>query len=688
MSRIHLVNFKSHHSLISFSIAGPANVTGHDRFAEDRLGPVGGSDGSGNDSPGTSGPNLSIPVTSATSDAIPQHTAIPVTHHSALNTFVPKDITDAKIEHFQSHFSANNPNQDSQIDSAATNQSRVVFSDGDHERGNIESNTVRVSCEQSSNNNSVHKRHTLPSHSETPMETDTTTDSACVAEAQKRTQNDPPSDSDVSVSKKLKEDPEPSKKDDTEMHLAENVTDPNMDICVNTELHKEYQTSSETLSPLSPMEEEYTGSGSGKRLSDSGYNTTGVYLSEENLSLRSRGHTLKDVETFSEDSLDNLIEANDSLDETGQTIDDDTTSNIEQLKQYFQEQNEFDEREEVEKHTEIRDGESCVGHISEDSLEESVYGISKSDRLRLEYSSPQLHFNENSTDNERFAQSLPVSLIDHKVPNMSKQSQGLNYPEQLLQNQWQPYLHTASDKEDKPTDSGRYPEKQLGPVDSNNDTLEFQSALKQILNAENQCAATEDEVSPNGAGCTDSRESLDENDNHLRLSSQNVSPKHTLVPENLHGILDQKENFPGYDQSKFEDDNVVEPNRDLEQNSREFVDADVTQECIREDIADALMGENNDVIMEDNNVISYVGAIGAGDSINVLALDGKNGTSVYVITDGNLPLTGEGDGPDHETSYNDFPKQCLTQMSDDRKSEEELESRSRRDDNKASKTER
>ena len=681
-------------------VAGPANLTAPDRFVEDRLGPVGGSDGSGNDSPGTSGPNLTIPVTSATSAAIPQHTAIPVTHHSALNSFVPKDITDAKTEHFQSHFSANNPNQDSQIDSAATNhsqidsaatnQSRVVFSGGDHEKGNIESNTVRVSCEQSSNDNSVHKRNTLLSHSETSMETDYSvpTDSACVAEVQKRTQNDPPSDSDVSVSKKLKEDTEPRKKDGTEVHLGENVTDPNMDICVNTELHKEYQTSSETLSPLSPMEEEYTGLGSGKRLSDSGYNTTGVYLSEENLSLRSRSRTLRDVETFSEDSLDNLIEANDSLDETGQTMDDDATSNIEQLKQYFQEQNEFDEREEVEKHTEVRDGESCGGHISEDSLEESVCGISKSDSLRLEYSSPQLHLNEKSSDNDRFAQSLPVSLIDHKVPNMSKQCQGLNYPEQLLENQWQPYLHTVSDEEDKPSDSGQYPEKQLGPVDPNSDTLEFQSALKHILDAENQCAATEDEVSPNGTGCTDSRESLDENDNHPRLSSKNVSPKHTLVPENLHGILDQKENIPGYDQSQFEDDNVVEPNRDLKHNSREFVDADVTQECIREDIADALMGENNDVIMEDNNVISYVGAIGAGDSVNVLALDGKNGTSVYVITDGNLPLTGEGDGPDHETSYNDFPKQCLTQMSDDRKSDEELESRSRRDDNEASKTER
>ena len=437
------------------------------------------------------------------------------------------------------------------------------------------------------------------------------------------------------------------------------------------------------------MEEEYTGSGTGKRLSDSGYNTTGVYLSEENLSLRSRGHTLKDVETFSEDSLDNLIEANDSLDETGQTMDDDTTSNIEQLKQYFQEQNEFDERDEVEKHTEVRDGESCGGHISEDSLEESVCGISKSDRLRLEYSSPQLHFNENSTDSERFAQSLPVSLIDQKVPNMSKQSQGLNYPEQLLENQWQPYLHTASDEEDKPTDSGQYPEKQLGPVDPNNDTLEVQSALKQILDAENQCAATEDEVSPNGAGCTDLRESLDENDNHPRLSSQNVSPKHTLVPENLNRISDQRDNIPGCDHSQFEDDNVVEPNRDLEQNNREFLDAGITQECIREDIADALMGENNDVIMEDSNVVSYVGAIGAGDSVNVLALDGKNGTSVYVITDGNLPLTGGGDGPvHHETSYNDFPEHCLTQMSGDRKSEEELESRSRRDDNEPSKTER
>ena len=674
-------------------IAGPANVAGHDRFVEDRLGPVGGSDGSGNDSPGTSGPNLTIPVTSATSAAIPQHTAIPVTHHSALNSFVPKDITDAKIEHFQSHFSANNLNQDSQINSAVKNQSRALSVE-DRGRGSIESNTVTVSCGQSSSDNSVHKRNTLPrnaSHSETSMETDYSvpTDSACVAEAQKRTQNDPPSDSDVSVSKKLKEDPEPSKKDDTEVHLGENVTDPNMDICVNTELHKEYQTSSETLSPLSPMEEEYTGSGTGKRLSDSGYNTTGVYLSEENLSLRSRGHTLKDVETFSEDSLDNLIEANDSLDETGQTMDDGTTSNIEQLKQYFQEQNEFDEREEVEKHTEVRDGESCGGHISEDSLEESVCGISKSDRLRLEYSSPQLHFNEYSTDSERFAQSLPVSLIDQKVPNMSKQSQGLNYPEQLLENQWQPYLHTASDEEDKPTDSGQYPEKQLGPVDPNNDTLEVQSALKQILDAENQCAATEDEVSPNGAGCTDSRESLDENDNHPRLSSQNVSPKHTLVPENLNRISDQRDNIPGCDHSQFEDDNVVEPNRDLEQNSREFVDADVTQECIREDIADALMGENNDVIMEDNNVISYVGAIGAGDSVNVLALDGKNGTSVYVITDGDLPLTGGGDGPvHHEASYNDSPEQCLTQMSDDRKSEEELESRSRRDDNEASKTER
>ena len=570
------------------------------------------------------------------------------------------------------------------------------------------------------------------------METDNSvpTDLPCVAdnvqEAQKRTQNDPPSDSDVIVSKKLKGDPEPDKKDGTEVHLTENVTDPNMDISVNTELHKEYQTSSETLSPLSPMEEEYTGSGSGKRLSDSGYNTTGVYLSEENLSLRSRGHTLKDIETFSEDSLDNLIEASDSLDETGQTMDDagdsDTTSNIEQLKQYFQEQNEFDEREEIEKHTEeVKDGESCDGHISEDSLDESVYGISKSDRLRLEYSSPQLHFSENNTDSERFAQSLPVSLIDHKVPGMPKQYHGLNYPEQLLENQWQPYLHTASDEEDKATDSDQCLEKQMGPVVSlaegamqetleqsdmfeetkvvseicsrpsesagkitrqtNNDTLEAQLGLKQRLDAKDQTAAAEDEASPvNVARRTDSRESLDENDNHPRLSSQNVFPKHTLVPENLHRTLVQKDHNPSYDQSQFEADNVVGPHRNLEQNGREFVDADVPQECISEVrcpkyVADALMGDNNDVIMEDSNVISYVDTVGAGDSVNVLALDGKDGRSVYVIMDGNLPLTAGGDGTIHETSYSEFPIQDRTQMSDGRNSEEGLESRSRRDDN-------
>ena len=271
--------------------------------------------------------------------AIPQPAAILSTVHSAHSYNVPKDrdVTVAKSEQLPSQSSQNVAGQRPLINQTAFDGSQDAMV-GDANKVSLTTdkgpNSGKVSHEYlhqaeltletnrvSGNTKIVVSAMEVDGTTSVPMEISDGT--AMVTEAQKRAQNDPPSDSDVIVSKKPKEDEKLGHKmgqksghSDTEVHM---VTDPSMDISVNTESHKEFQTSSDTLSPLSPTEEEYIGSGSIKRLSDSGYNTTGVYHSEENLSFRSRGHTrdhtLEDAETFSEDSLDNLDEASDQLHE-------------------------------------------------------------------------------------------------------------------------------------------------------------------------------------------------------------------------------------------------------------------------------------------------------------------------------------------------------------------------------------
>ena len=205
---------------------------------------------------------------------------------------MPKDLTDAKLENNQSHLSGSTSNQGLTQDVPAGPGPVTLI--GDTLDRDIDVQNLGNSCSEQFNrdNDSFFISNPIDRQAcETSFEID---GNSCLAknmhETQKRVQKDPPSDSDVSVIKKLREDVS----DSGESHPS--------NISVSTALHKDYGTSSDTLSPLSPMEEEYGTSGGVKRLTDSGYNTTGVYLSEENLSLRSRGHTLKDTETFSEDS--------------------------------------------------------------------------------------------------------------------------------------------------------------------------------------------------------------------------------------------------------------------------------------------------------------------------------------------------------------------------------------------------
>ena len=98
-------------------------------------------------------------------------------------------------------------------------------------------------------------------------------------------------------------------------------------------------------------------------------------------------------------------EASDNQDEKSRSSEDvgESDSNIEKLKQYFQEQNEIDEKDEIDQRK-VFDSETYTGHISEDSLEESICAISNPEGLH--------RFQQESSSSvpDRFAQSLPVSL--------------------------------------------------------------------------------------------------------------------------------------------------------------------------------------------------------------------------------------------------------------------------------------
>ena len=650
----------------------------HDKLVLDRLGPVGGSDGSGSDSSGTNG-SVSTGLSSSTpKTTIPQSTVIPSIIHSTHTSHVPNDsnITHAKTDNLQSQPNKNVALQ-SQIDHTASAIPQEAIIDDAHlvslnnNKGPTSGKVPREQLYQATvgletDNTSANVTNV---DSESAMDVDNNTnvlvEISGSVQSQKRVQRDPPSDSDVSVSKKLKEDKElghrmgkKSGHSDTEVQMA---ADPSMDIYVNTELHKEYQTSFDTLSPLSLTEEEYIGSGSVKRLSDSGYNTTGVNYSQENLSFRSRDHThaptLKDVETFSEDSLDNLDEASDQMDETNldEVGDSDSTSNIEQLKLHFQQQNELEEKDEIGKEGKTDDSED--GHLSEDSLEESVSRFSSPDNFYLDSSTPQVNFDREQSQPERFTQSLPVSFVDQTVPNVPKLYQGLDYPEQLLERHWQPHTNiTEAINEHVNSDGGdsQNSEEQLGSVDpppggtkhvqeiSSNEvegqicdincekseevdaqstqltksdklTDKDQGTAVQLSTVEGQSATGE---SGQDATAADSHESLDENDNSQRIPSQNVSPKHTVTRDNY---LDQDTSRRAFDTESAEARHDDEDHTDLLSLAKEAT-------------------------LENSNV-SYVSGIGDGDHVNVMAMDGKDGEMVYLIVDSDSALAEGGDAP-------------------------------------------
>ena len=379
-------------------------------------------------------------------------------------------------------------------------------------------------------------------------------------------------------------------------------------------------TSSDTLSPLSPMEEEYGTSGGVKRLTDSGYNTTGVYLSEENLSSRSRGNTLKDTETFSEDSLDNLDEASDNQDGKSRSSEDvgESDSNIEKLKQYFQEQNEIDEKDEIDQRK-VFDSENYTGHISEDSLEESICAISNPEGLH--------RFQQKGSVSvpDRFAQSLPVSL-DTSVPkphhdagddqNVERQ---LGSPDSLI-----------DETGDKP---GRDEKTSDCPSTADSQYSELFSQNSGITDLKRNTFSSPD------ATCTEfqNEESLDENENHPRLPSQHVPANDT----------------------EFQNSNEVshEGNRLFQDQNHHEDHEKITSEGITT--------VNNDIIMSDTNVVAYVDSVGGGDHVNVLAMDNKDGESVYVVVCDEPPVDGGGDGPVRLDSEKEVEEQEPNQMSEE-----------------------
>ena len=228
----------------------------------------------------------------------------------------------------------------------------------------------------------------------------------------------------------------------------------------------------------------------------SGYNTTAVYQSEENLNSLSLPSSSReqnsphhrDEETYSEDSLDQLDETGDDVaeeigegrihvnsnghmasesvsdvleDVTGdshqpQEVKDtgmperrveildemsDSDNNLEQLKQFYQKQTELDEQEEDVISV------SCDDHLSDDSLEEGsarsqIGHIQKANKKK----EPGMNYayKQNPEETDRLAQSLPATRTHFiEVSQTAKLYSSLDYPEQLLEQEWRPHLPAA-----------------------------------------------------------------------------------------------------------------------------------------------------------------------------------------------------------------------------------------------------
>ena len=211
-------------------IAGLTDESVDGRMIEDRLGPVGGSDRSGNDSPGTNGQGLTVPATSSASVTIPRNITIPTTHNSTQNSYVPKDLTDAKLENNQSHFSGSTSNQGLTQD-VPTGPGPVTLI-GDTLNRDMDVQNLGNSCSEQFNRDNDSFFISNPIDRQASEPSFETNGNSCLAknthETQKRVQKDPPSDSDASVIKKLREDVS----DSGESHPS--------NISVSTALHKDF----------------------------------------------------------------------------------------------------------------------------------------------------------------------------------------------------------------------------------------------------------------------------------------------------------------------------------------------------------------------------------------------------------------------------------------------------------------
>ncbi len=209
----------------------------------------------------------------------------------------------------------------------------------------------------------------------------------------------------------------------------------------------------------------------------SGYNTTAVYQSEENLhsfSLPSSSELLdktpRDEETYSEDSLDdtgkraedtmdqNTSQSNGSSATHGRQVvvemdtdnlrvvaheTGDSDTNMEELKRYLEKQNQMDDEQSGQTDSDSIDEE----HLSEDSLEATSH---KSDKLIK--STPHLKLDSSLNDlngTDRFTQSMPG-------PGLPASSH-FDYPEQLLEQRWNPHLDSAEDVSERSCSSDLEP---------------------------------------------------------------------------------------------------------------------------------------------------------------------------------------------------------------------------------------
>ena len=320
--------------------------------------------------------------------------------------------------------------------------------------------------------------------------------------------------------------------------------------------------------------------------------------------------------------------------------DSDNATNIEQLERYFQQQNDLDEKEEMEKG---ENSDSDNGHLSEDSLEESVSGYESPDKFYLDSSTPQLHFDREQDHSapDRFTQSLPVSLSDHNVPNVPKLYEGFEYPEQLLERHWQPHVVvTEATAEQVDSDDGdvQNSEEQLRSVGSPLEgALRVQHEISRTNEEGGQLndldAGISEEIGAHSTPNNKSDNSVLEDVASAQLLTDEGQPVQDATAQDLQKSHDENDNHPHEPSQNASHKHTVTLDHNLGQNKVQ------TEENTPESTEDS----TNDVTFENNDVISYVSGIGDGDHVNVMAMDGKDGETVYLIVDSDSPLTAGGD---------------------------------------------